>query len=366
MSHSPFGEKLGPWLDGELSEAASRDVAVHVRECEICRNQVEEMRRLSTAIRQLDRHPMPADLKAALMTGARGRHGSPAGVTGFRARGWILGSAAVAAGIVLVLVALRPGAETNTPMPERPVEIAMKQQADRLEEATPTPRESGDTAMNNLPVTAPPAEKKPAGSLQKGRATQRVLTREKKVKVETAPEPASALATDALEPTTHSAAAPQTDAGAKTEAAPQTDASAQSNIAAPAAPRPIVARFETQLILAGTQAPMLGPIVPSNAVPLPRRDLSELSKEKSTDATARAATPASGLVSPGQVQTRMVFLLHLDNDGHVLSVDPIGARVVSPERVRMVQDLLAAATLPPRAEGDPTLVTVEVLVTEGP
>ena len=347
MSHSLFEERLGPWLDGELTEAASLEVAGHVRECGVCRSRVEEIQRLSSAIRQMERHPMPADLKERLIAGAASHAGTQHGNQVFWRSPWVLASAAAAAGVVIVVLALRPGAEADGPTGGKSVEIAMSREAvSRPKTGVEPPATSGHTTRD-----APAAQREPISA--PAAPPPRKLT---------TPQPVVARDQISIGDGGTVREREQANDQMTTRALP---AEPEQRAAYRAAASP-VARFETHLILRETEAPVLGPIIPAVLDAGSSTAGAPFARERTPNPSAGVTTSTIGSARQEVAPTRMTFLVQLDQDGRALSAEHVGARLVSADRVRMVQALLVASTLPPRAPGEPTLVVVEVLVTEAP
>ncbi len=61
MTHEQIQERLGEWLDGELSSAESADASRHIDACQACKADALRLRRLSSSLFMA---PAPADPRA--------------------------------------------------------------------------------------------------------------------------------------------------------------------------------------------------------------------------------------------------------------------------------------------------------------
>jgi anti-sigma factor RsiW len=68
-----YRNRLGAYLDGELSPRLSKAVSAHVARCKACCVALEELRRLAPVIHTLDVPPVPAGLADKVMARARTR-----------------------------------------------------------------------------------------------------------------------------------------------------------------------------------------------------------------------------------------------------------------------------------------------------
>ena len=68
-----YRNRLGAYLDGELSQRRRKAVAAHVARCKTCRVALEDLRRLAPVMHALEVPPVPAGLAGHVMTRARRR-----------------------------------------------------------------------------------------------------------------------------------------------------------------------------------------------------------------------------------------------------------------------------------------------------
>ena len=68
-----YRNRLGAYLDGELSPMRSKAVSAHVARCKACRVALEELRRLAPVMHTLEVPPVPAGLADYVMARARTR-----------------------------------------------------------------------------------------------------------------------------------------------------------------------------------------------------------------------------------------------------------------------------------------------------
>ena len=68
-----YRNRLGAYLDGELSPRRSKTVSAHVARCKACRVALEELRRLVPVMHALEAPPVPAGLADHVMACARTR-----------------------------------------------------------------------------------------------------------------------------------------------------------------------------------------------------------------------------------------------------------------------------------------------------
>lgn len=130
LSCLKYRNRLGAYLDGEVSPRLSKAVAAHVTRCEACRVALEELRGVAPVMHTLDVPPIPAGLADKVMERARTisvrSHERP--VAWSPLKWWRMGSAplrlAACATILLAFclgVALGRGAfvyeENKTPVP---------------------------------------------------------------------------------------------------------------------------------------------------------------------------------------------------------------------------------------------------------
>lgn len=73
LSCLKYRNRLGAYLDGELSPRRSWDVSAHVARCKACRVALEELRSLAPVMHALEAPPAPADLADQVMVRARTR-----------------------------------------------------------------------------------------------------------------------------------------------------------------------------------------------------------------------------------------------------------------------------------------------------
>jgi len=66
-----YRNRLGAYLDGELSPRRSKTVSAHVARCKACRVALEELRRLAPVMHALEVPPVPAGLADHVMARAR-------------------------------------------------------------------------------------------------------------------------------------------------------------------------------------------------------------------------------------------------------------------------------------------------------
>src|SRR3990170_1465964 len=57
--HSTFRKKLSPYIDGRLKRREAADLEAHLRTCEGCARELEELRRMVAALRELPRARAP-------------------------------------------------------------------------------------------------------------------------------------------------------------------------------------------------------------------------------------------------------------------------------------------------------------------
>lgn len=108
LSCLKYRNKLGAYLDGELSPRRSEAVAAHLARCKACRGALEDLRRLAPVMQALEVPPVPAGLADHVMARARTRavrsHVEP--VTWRPLEWWKMASAPLrAAACVTVLLA---------------------------------------------------------------------------------------------------------------------------------------------------------------------------------------------------------------------------------------------------------------------
>ena len=114
MNCKMASQKLGAYLDGELSGAEMLALRGHLRDCGACAEEAESLRSLKSALFSLSCCPAPEGLEQRLMSAIR-CEAAPLFRRG--GKGLLWGSALVAvatAGFLFVWLAIpRPGAPTN-------------------------------------------------------------------------------------------------------------------------------------------------------------------------------------------------------------------------------------------------------------
>ena len=72
-----YRNRLGAYLDGELSPSRSKAVSAHVARCKACRVALEDLRHLPPVMHALEAPPVPAGLADHVMALARTRAARP-------------------------------------------------------------------------------------------------------------------------------------------------------------------------------------------------------------------------------------------------------------------------------------------------
>ena len=375
MSHSWFEEQLGPWWDGELAGPESQRMETHLADCAACRSRVEEMRVLSTALRGLERHSMPADLKQRL----------PADPPVARRGPWLLASVAAAAGIVAIVMVMRPmvmrpGVETDRPasgqFAQTPAELQEPTEPPRVvaEMRPPEKKTAPEDRVEPTRPAVPPSPARPSpSSLRRQRPPQQGVTRDERT-AQGSEESGDARIAGVMKD--EPALAAEGDMGTQGDIRGKDDVVPPSGIqqhpAAAPATSPTIVMYETELVLTDSETPRLSPLVPAigsaGGAPaaVPTSGATAGTGSARATRTAEKTESSFGFAKQQVESTRMTFLLKLDPDGKVVSAEPVGARLAPVARVKLVQGLLVASTLPPRTTGDPTLVVVEVTVPANP
>ena len=92
MTEDRFGQLLGPYLLGELSDEEEHELEHHLEECPRCRNELDRVRQTHTLLRELALSEPPAELKSRTMVQARGETTTRFGV---RWKLWVPAAAAL-------------------------------------------------------------------------------------------------------------------------------------------------------------------------------------------------------------------------------------------------------------------------------
>ena len=100
MTEHRFGQLLGPYLLGELSDEEEHELEHHLEECPRCRNELDRVRQTHTLLRQLALSEPPAELKSRTMAQARGETTTRFGVS------WKLWVPAAAALLVATILSI--------------------------------------------------------------------------------------------------------------------------------------------------------------------------------------------------------------------------------------------------------------------
>jgi len=313
-----WDEKLGPYLDGELSAQEAGLVRAHLAGCAACRERLEQLTQDSRAIRALPREPMPADLKTAILS--RKRAASPAR----QSMPWRLTSLAAAAVAVIVAATVW---RTSGPLhaPER--------QVAELQRENP----AGTAATDTAPPTATVEEDRRAAPMK---------------------ELAKAEPNDKPQPRGRQRAAASDDSRRKDAVRPEATPSAVTPPAAPPAAGNVTARYAATLIVEDGSPARLTPIVPRSAT-----DAGGVAPQGIPQDAAPTERSLSALSSAADASSSLItFLVKVDAEGRILSADPIGARTQNTTVVDLARSLLLGSRLVSFESGRAMAVVVEVSV----
>jgi len=92
VTEDRFGQLLGPYLLGELSDEEEHELEHHLEQCPRCRNELDRVRQTHTLLRELALSEPPAELKSRTMAQARGETTTRFGV---RWKLWVPAAAAL-------------------------------------------------------------------------------------------------------------------------------------------------------------------------------------------------------------------------------------------------------------------------------
>ena len=107
MSCAHYAADLSAWIDRELPDARSAEVAAHVASCAACRAQVDGLRRTDRELRAIPLRDLRPDALAEVLRRAAGgaRRERPRAI---RWAPWAAGAAAAAAAVALYLASRDP------------------------------------------------------------------------------------------------------------------------------------------------------------------------------------------------------------------------------------------------------------------
>jgi len=107
----PFGARLSPWLEGELGAEEAREIEAHLATCAACARELEELRAVLAAARELGERVPERDLWPGIERAIAGA--APAAPP--RAVRWPLFLAGAAAGFLVAFLLLR---SASSPVPD--------------------------------------------------------------------------------------------------------------------------------------------------------------------------------------------------------------------------------------------------------